>query len=264
MDINRECGICYEINEMVALPCGHLCCKSCFNIMFCEHRGQICPFCRKSIRELEELANKLIEFKGKLIPLKYINLNKITYFTINLPIPNATKIQIYEPIITKVANKYLLSYDHNKIILNLKVNCMFRNMEEVFGGSFSGNRKYRCIIFMEHNCNSSEEDDKNYELVKSFETNIKSIMKDIYPNLEMKDIFKNDSILSIKMHEKSEGKIQTLLKRKLTCMLAIHVRSILKLNDKLYLDMLLCDFRVIEDEYEKSQQYMLSNPFLDD
>lgn len=92
------CYVCYETNKLVALPCGHLCCDVCFDIIFCKNRDQKCPYCRKNVRELDELAQKLIKYVGKLIPLEYQINRGYKIFTINEESIDSNKIRIYEPM----------------------------------------------------------------------------------------------------------------------------------------------------------------------
>jgi SWI/SNF-related matrix-associated actin-dependent regulator of chromatin subfamily A3 len=48
--IDQECPICYEeIADHIANPCGHKCCKSCWDLI----KTEKCPICRQDIESIE-------------------------------------------------------------------------------------------------------------------------------------------------------------------------------------------------------------------
>ncbi|KAI6210296.1 E3 ubiquitin-protein ligase LRSAM1 isoform X2 [Aphelenchoides besseyi] len=47
-----QCVICYERSETVFVPCGHLCCSTCYNKL---PLGNPCPSCRRSIQQFQRI-----------------------------------------------------------------------------------------------------------------------------------------------------------------------------------------------------------------
>ncbi|KAI6231149.1 E3 ubiquitin-protein ligase LRSAM1 [Aphelenchoides besseyi] len=47
-----QCVICYERSETVFVPCGHLCCPTCYDKL---PLGKSCPSCRRSIQQFQRI-----------------------------------------------------------------------------------------------------------------------------------------------------------------------------------------------------------------
>eukprot|EP00271_Cylindrocystis_brebissonii_P017224 TRINITY_DN4393_c0_g1_i1.p1 TRINITY_DN4393_c0_g1~~TRINITY_DN4393_c0_g1_i1.p1 ORF type:complete len:250 (+),score=41.41 TRINITY_DN4393_c0_g1_i1:166-915(+) len=87
-EIERECGICLEDKQKVALPsCGHVMCVKCFRDW--QSRSASCPFCRRTVgRVASEDLWVLVESSDTLDPslLQRIALRRLLLYLDKLPV----------------------------------------------------------------------------------------------------------------------------------------------------------------------------------
>ena len=245
---DKCCSICDGDGKLVALPCGHVCCETCFETMYCKMLIQTCPYCRKSFKEMEELAEKLLEYSGKLIPLnlKYLKDNRV--FTILSTSIDTQKIKIYEPIRKQIGEFYVdkhpISYDNSKLFFIIMSKCCI-----IHPTYRNGDIRFKCCIKLNNNCNSNEDDIKNYELIHSFETKLTNMLHDIYPDTEFNKLIKDTPIpdnyeFPVVIEDISLIDQLRRYNTTLDCILIIYVKDIIKTNsryvhNKLYCNLLL-------------------------
>lgn len=97
--------------------------------------------------------------------------------------------------------------------------------------------KYKCKIYLHNSCDSEENDIKNYELIKSLEDKLSSILHDIYPEGKFKEIIvENGGELFMNVHMKRNN-ILDMTKDKFgnhyDCTLILCLSSVTKFNNLL-------------------------------
>ncbi|CAO2825163.1 unnamed protein product [Amaranthus hypochondriacus] len=87
-EIDEECGICMEINDMLVLPyCNHSLCSKCYKDW--SARSQSCPFCRDSLKGVKPGDLWIYTDEHDIVDLSVImsdNMNRLFLYFDKLPL----------------------------------------------------------------------------------------------------------------------------------------------------------------------------------
>jgi SNF2 family DNA or RNA helicase len=145
-NIEEECPICYDtIADYIAEPCGHKCCRGCWNRMI--NAGIVnCPKCRSYVDDIHPIN----ETKNKEVLKDIINIEEFKY---------SSKIQKLIEITKKVINK------NEKIVVVSQWVSMLKIIKHVF----ENDENLKQIKFVSLQGNMSLK--HRTEAIKTFQTN---------------------------------------------------------------------------------------------